>query len=128
MAYFDKAGIRIVELSDLLDGPIEVVELPLKPVMERVVSQRWSDGKLKPHGMSGISPVRFFIILDFGGEHERGLGKRERYKAVGVSQDQEVADVELEEGGNALPASYVSFEEAVEVAGDLNEVSRIHEM
>ncbi len=130
MAFFDKAGIRYVELRDLLDKGTEVLpeDLPLRPVMERAVTQRWPDGRVKPHAMGGLAPIAFFVILDYGREGERNAGKKERFRAVGVSVGQEVADVELEEGGNATPFKYVDFGEAVEVAGDLNVASRIHEM
>ena len=130
MAFFDRAGIRYVELKDLLDKGAEVLseDLPLRPVMERAVTQRFPDGRVKPHAMGGLAAIAFFVVLDYGGEGQRGLGRKERYKAVGVSVGQEVADVELEEGGSALRDHYNSFEEAVGVAGDLNDVSRIHEM
>ena len=128
MAFFDKAGIHYVELKDLLDKGAEVLpeDLPLRPVMERAVTQRFPDGRVKPHAMGGLAAIAFFVVLDYGGEGQRGLGRKERYKAVGVGQ--EVADVELEEGGNATKDRYISWEEAVGAAGDLNDVSRIHEM
>lgn len=130
MAFFDKAGIHYLELKDLLEKAAEVLpeDLPLKPVMERAVTQRFSDGRVKPHAMGGLALIAFFVILDYGGEGQRGLGRKERYKVVGVSVGQEVADVELEEGGSALRDHYNSFQEAISVAGDLNDVSRIHEM
>lgn len=144
MAIVDKGlGVKLITLGDLLDkepSPSDLDGATVRPCSERARIRRWSDtGRAKDGPTASLSAIKFWVILDCGEPGARffpdewpgtGLLKRprpDRYIPVGVGVDQEVADVEVEEQGKALPDIYYSWDEACEASSDLCAVAKIHE-
>jgi len=122
----DANGIQIIELRDLLGEDLNVDGATVVPLKERAIGKRTADGKWKNNGHQGLGRIKFWVILDLGAKGQRT--RRDRYIAVGVGDWQDIADVELEESGIAIPGEYIDYEAASSVCSDLCAVSRIHEI
>jgi hypothetical protein len=146
MSILDRGlGIKLLTLRDLLDEePVETAleGATVQPSTYRQRVKRFEDsGRIIDTPHAGISPIKYWIVLDCGEEkHDRrrplwhgsrydadSLYRKDRYLPVGVSVDQEIIDVEREESGKALPGIYYSWDEACEVSSDLCAVCHIHE-
>ena len=125
MAIKDKGlGVELLTLRDLLDEeptPEALDGATVRPVQAHERVKRFTDGKMMHVPIAAISPVKFWIILDCGELGARfkpfgdlrdnarinGEPRRDRYIPVGVGTDQDIADVEREENGIALPGTYL---------------------
>ena len=138
-------GIQLLTLRDLLDEDVSDKALDgatVQPSSFRARVFRFEDsGRIKDVPICGLSPIKYWIILDCGEKDERqkprwaitgnwtpdSLFRKDRYIPVGVGVDQEIRDVEHEENGKAIPGTYLSWDEACEISSDLCSVCRIHE-
>jgi len=133
-------GRELLTLSDLLgeEPPAHMLEgVTIRPT-ERARIKRFDDtGKAKDGAIAGLGQIKFWVVLDCGEKDKRwipannpydnNVQRPDRYIPVGVAVDQDIADVEREEKGVALPEIYLSWDEACEVSSDLCIFSRIHE-
>ena len=136
-------GIALITLSDLLDEEPSAVLLDgitIRPCLERVPVHRFPDGKIKDGPTAGVSFIKFWIVLDCGEDKNRRFippvhsysydvvkTRRHRYLPVGVSVEHDISDVEMEENGVALPGTYKTMYDAIEVSSDLCACNMIHE-
>ena len=144
MAIIDKGlGIPLITLGDLLDEEPTSSALDGATVQRhigRARVKRFDDGK--PMGgfmgtVAAVTEIQFWVIIDCGEPGTRfrprdhpGQPKeprRDRYVPVGVGIGQDIADVEREEEGTALPEVYYSWDAACEASSDLCAVAEIHE-
>lgn len=136
----DASDIRIIEIQDLIDIDSSNLEgATVGIIKERAVGKRYTDGKWIHDAPRGLGQIKFWIILDLGdkamrtktaiGQSQRDkiYPRRDQFITAGVGEDQEIGDVELQEGGRALPGTFDDMMIAAEVCANLCAVSRTHE-